>query len=110
MFLHFLEGPALARIEAKLNLFYARYVKGNVGQNRRSTASIASTATIRSILDPDQEEDAWKFLRAELMSEGILPRLVAMHKTEIITHMKKLVLDDEAEGSLGLTDRKAGEH
>jgi hypothetical protein len=110
MFLHSLEGPATARTEANLNLFYARYVKDSVGQKSRSTASIVSTVTIRLILDPDQEVDAWKVLRAELMSEGILPSLVAIHKTEIIMHMKRLVLDDEAEGSLGLTDRKEEEH
>ena len=93
MFLHSLEGPALARIEGMVrNLVTNMGITPNVaGSSRMSIASVASTATILSILDPDQEGEAWKFLRAELMADGILPSHLATYKTEIIGYMKTLI-------------------
>ena len=61
------------------------------GSSRMSVASVASTATILSVLDPDQEDEAWKFLRAELMVDGILPSQLATYKTEIIRYLKALI-------------------
>jgi hypothetical protein len=73
IFLHSLEGPALGKVEAKIDLLVIQFPNMSQRQARMSVASIASTASILSILDPDQEEDAWKFLRSELMTEASCP-------------------------------------
>lgn len=73
-FLHDLEGPALAKIKGELDLFYACYVKESADQNRQSVILIESTTIALSIKGPDQEADAWKFSRGELISENILQR------------------------------------
>jgi hypothetical protein len=98
MFLHSLEGPALARIEGMVRMLVAnmRITPNIAGSSRMSNASVASTATILSILDPDQEGEAWKFLRAELMADGILPSHLTTYKAEIISYLKALIEGVEA--------------
>jgi hypothetical protein len=97
MFLHSLEGPALARIEGMVRLLVANMGISQAvpGSGSRSIASVASTATILSIFDPDQEDEAWKFLRAELMAEGILPSHLKMYKVDIIGYVKTLIEEVE---------------
>jgi hypothetical protein len=93
MFLHSLEGPALARIEGMVRLLVAKMGISQAvpGSGAKSIASVASTATILSILDPDQEAEAWEFLRAELMAEGILPSHLKTYRVEIIGYVKTLI-------------------
>ena len=95
--LYSLEGPALARIEGMVRLLVANMGISQAvpGSGSRSIASVASTATILSILDPDQEGEAWKFLRAELMAEGILPSHLKMYKVDIIRFVKTLMEEVE---------------
>jgi hypothetical protein len=64
MVLHSLEGPALGRIEAKIDLLVSQFANMSLRQARKGVAyiayiaSIASTASILSIFDPDQEKVA----------------------------------------------------
>ena len=93
VFLLSLEGPAIARIETKLDEIYARLVQHDAVQARHSTTSLTSIASTASFLSQieSNEDDAWAMLKRELLVEGIPMANVVANRNDIIDYIRSLL-------------------
>ena len=93
VFLLSLEGPAIARIESKLDEIYARLVQYDAAQARHSTTSLASIASTTSLLSQieSNEDDAWAMLKRELLVEGIPIAHVEANRDDVIGYIRSLL-------------------
>lgn len=90
VFLLSLQGPAMKRIETRLDKIYARMIQDDMAQARQSTVSLVSTASILSQIDT-HEDDVFAILKTELLAEDISLARIIGHKDDIISHVKKLL-------------------
>ncbi len=90
VFLLSLQGPAMKRIETRLDKIYARMIQDDIAQTRQSTVSLVSTASILSQIDT-HEDDVFAILKTELLAEDISLARIIRHKDDIISHVRKLL-------------------
>ncbi len=90
VFLLSLQGPAMKRIETRLDRIYARMMHDDKSQARESTVSMVSTASVLSQIDT-HEDDVFAILKTELLAEDISMARIVGHKDDIISYVKTLL-------------------
>ena len=97
MFLLSLEGSAVARIERKVDRIYARMLQDDVVQAQQSSISVASTASLLSQLETN-EDDVWAILKTELLAEDIAMAHIMSNKEDIIEYIESLIANEVPSG------------
>ena len=90
LFLTSLQGSAISRIEQKLDQLYSRLVDQDSMSVRQSCVSSASTTSVLSLIETD-EDLAWEGLKGELLLSGVSMAHVMTYREDIIDHIKSLL-------------------
>lgn len=97
-FLLSLQGPAIGRIETKLEKILSHLIQADAEIPRRqSISSSVSTLSILSQQIDNDEDGAWEYLKSELLADGVSTSLVKANQERIMEFIKNLIREAPAQ-------------
>ncbi len=92
IFMDSLGVSAMGRIEEKLDKLFAKVVEAETNTNpAKSTTSLASTISLLSVVESEQEDKVWDLIEYELQAEDVKLSTLNAHKADIIAYLRSLV-------------------